>query len=121
LILQLAVGIPMAFLLFVLIVLLCIVCKSHRQRQTKTKYLEEDLDKPVPKEKSLFAGNMAKRYHGSKSFLPFGGYWDNGSFDYHEDIDRTSYLGIKSNFSDHNRSSTDDYFTQGQINSYTTN
>ncbi|VDI82939.1 Hypothetical predicted protein [Mytilus galloprovincialis] len=121
LILQLAVGIPMAFLLFVLIVLLYIVCKSHRQRQTKTKYIEEDLDKPVPKEKSLFAGNMAKRYHGSKSFLPFGGYWDNGSFDYHEDIDRTSYLGIKSNFSDHNRSSTDDYFTQGQRNSYTTN
>ncbi|CAG2226960.1 unnamed protein product [Mytilus edulis] len=61
LILQLAVGIPMAFLLFVLIVLLYIVCKSHRQRQTKTKYIEEDLDIPVPKEKSLFAGNMAKR------------------------------------------------------------
>ncbi|XP_063412876.1 uncharacterized protein LOC134695526 [Mytilus trossulus] len=97
LILELAVGIPMAFLLFVLTILLCIVYKSHRQRQTKSKFIEEDLDRPVPIEGSLFAGNMAKRYNGSKSFLPFGGYWDNGSFDYHEDIDRTSYLGKMSN------------------------
>ncbi|XP_071148129.1 uncharacterized protein [Mytilus edulis] len=113
----------MAFLLLVFTILLCICCNRHKQRQTKTKYTEEDLDRPTAIDERFFANNVATRFDsfGRKYLQTFGGYWDNGSFESHEDNDRTSYLGKKSNFSGQSKNSKNGHKQKGLRNTYTSN
>ncbi|CAC5392416.1 unnamed protein product [Mytilus coruscus] len=120
LILGLAVGIPFFVLLFVFTILLCICCKSHKLQKTKTKDTEEDQVRPVPIDENFFNSYVANCY-GGKHFQTYGGYWDNKSFESPEDIERTSYLGNKSNCSGQSKHSFKGYLPKRQRNPYTTN
>ncbi|VDI82938.1 Hypothetical predicted protein, partial [Mytilus galloprovincialis] len=62
LILGLAVGIPMAFLLLMFTILLCICCNRHKQQKQKTKYTEEVIDRPTAIDERFFANNVATRF-----------------------------------------------------------